>query len=80
MTALISFSDDGTATALHTDIIPLQSLGTCRIRRASWIDFNEVTQEWEVRFDPHATQPEFSDPSRAACLAWEHDYFLKSLL
>jgi hypothetical protein len=71
----ITFHSDATASCLHTDAIPLQSLGHCRTRRASWIDFNEHTQEWEVRFDPHATTAEYSNPSRQDCLNWERNYF-----
>jgi len=75
----ITFHADATATCLHTDAIPLQSLGHCRFPKASWIDFNEHTQEWEVRFDPHAATAEYSHPSRQACLDWEIEYFNKSL-
>jgi hypothetical protein len=71
----ITFHEDGTATTLWTDHIPLADLGQCRVRRASWIDWNEHTQRWEVRFDPHADDPVFSDPSREACLAWENWHF-----
>jgi hypothetical protein len=71
----ITFSPDATASCLHTDAIALQELGYCRTSRASWIDFNENTQEWEVRFDPHAGAAEYSHPSRQACLDWEREYF-----
>jgi hypothetical protein len=70
---VITFPEDGTATTLWTDHIPLADLGHCRVRRASWIDWNEHTQRWEVRFDPHADDPVFSDPSREVCLAWENE-------
>ena len=73
----ITFSPHATATCLHTDAIPLQSLGHCRTERASWIDFHEHTQEWEVRFDPHAPTAEYSHPSRQACLDWERNHFDK---
>lgn len=75
----ITFHPDATASCLHSDAIPLQSLGHCRTRRASWIDFNEHTQEWEVRLDPHAATPIHTHPSREACLAWERRYFEKVL-
>ncbi|MEA3207656.1 MAG: hypothetical protein QOE70_713 [Chthoniobacter sp.] len=70
---VLTFSAEGTCTTLWTDKLPLAELGTMRMRRASWIDFNEHTQGWEVRFDPHAADFVFSDPSREACLAWEHE-------
>ncbi|MGB8166153.1 MAG: hypothetical protein WCF18_01595 [Chthoniobacteraceae bacterium] len=70
---VITFPEDGTATTLWTDHIPLADLGHCRVRRASWIDWNEHRQRWEVRFDPHADDPVFSDSSREKCLAWENE-------
>ena len=73
----LTFSPDATATCLHTDAIPLQDIGHCRTRRASWIDFHEGTQEWEVRFDPHAATAAYSHPSRQACLDWERTRFDK---
>lgn len=76
----ITFSPDGTAECLHTDAIPLQSLGHCRTRRASWIDWHEAAQHWEVRLDPHADDPVFTHPSREACLKWERHYFENSVL
>jgi hypothetical protein len=76
----ITFHPDGTATTLHTDLIPLQDLGHCRTRRVSWIDFNEHTQQWEVRFDPHAADPVFTHTSRQECILWEHHYFLEQSL
>jgi hypothetical protein len=75
----ITFHSDASASCLHTDAIPLQSIGHCRTHRASWIDFNENTQEWEVRFDPGDAPVAFSHPSRQTCLDWEREYFDKSL-
>jgi len=69
----ITFKPDGTARTLWTDSLPLRELGTLSIRRASWIDFNEHTQEWEVRFDPHADDPVFTNATRSECIRWEHD-------
>lgn len=69
----LTFPPDGPATCLYSDLIPLTTLGTLTVRRASWIDWNERTQEWEVRFGPHDDHPVFSDPSRTACIAWEHE-------
>jgi len=74
MTHVLTFENDGTAHTLRTDAFPLTELGNLRVRRASWIDWNEHTQRWEVRVDPHADDPVFSDPSREACLAWEHEH------
>lgn len=68
---VLTFDDDGTASTLWTDKLPLAELGRLTVTRASWIDWNPETQEWEVRFDPDGNVV-FSDPSRTACLAWEN--------
>ena len=67
----LTFPTDGTATCLYTDLIPLTDLGNLSVRRASWIDFNEHSQHWEVRFGPHDDDPVFTHSSREVCLAWE---------
>ena len=48
MNHVITFDDDGTANTLWTDKLPLAELGTMKVKRASWIDFNEGTQKWEI--------------------------------
>lgn len=83
----IDFSPtDGTARCLHSDLIPLQSIGTLTVRRASSVEFNEQTQQWEVHHAtkrvqvtvfPPKTWPVilFKNPSRQACLDWEEQHF-----
>ena len=78
MTHAITFHEDGTATALHTDAIPLQSLGALKVSRASTIEFNEADQLWEVRIENKiggSNAVYFRDASREVCLSWEHSYF-----
>lgn len=70
--ASITFRADGSAACLHTDLIPLHTLGALSITRASTIEFNDVAQEWEVRLSSSPDRVAFADVSRAACLAWEH--------
>ena len=76
---IIDFSPtDGTARCLHSDLIPLQSIGTLTVRRASMVEFREDIQEWIVRtpktiFKPSRTL--FHSPSRAECLEWEELHF-----
>lgn len=75
MNAIITFNEDGTCSALWTEAIPLHELGSMKIERASNIEFNDLTQEWEVsyinpRFANHCGVV-YSNPSRAACIAWE---------
>ena len=76
----IDFSPTGgTARCLHSDLIPLQSIGTLTVRRASSVEFNEQTQQWEVwpasaDYDT-AAKVLFASPSRADCLLWEENNF-----
>jgi hypothetical protein len=64
---------NGTARALWTDAVDLRELGPCTVERASTVDFNFLTQEWEVRIQSdHA--PLFAHSDRSTCLQWEHDH------
>lgn len=69
MTTAILFNPDGTAQCLWTDALPLHELGRLEITRATNIEFNNTTQQWEVR-DPRG-KVRFIAKSRAACLEWE---------
>jgi hypothetical protein len=75
----LTFHDNGTATGLWGEDIPLGGLGELSVRRASTIEFNDISQEWEVRLiDPTTQLPGevmFSNASRQACITWEHKYF-----
>ena len=73
MNPVLTFDPDGHGHCLHTDAIPLQSIGTLHVERATSIEFNPATQEWDVTDARGAIL--FSDASRARCLAWEHQRF-----
>ena len=73
MNPVLTFEADGTGHCLHTDAIPLQSLGTLYIKRATNIEFNPATQQWEVRDADGAIL--FANPSRSRCLEWEVNLF-----
>ena len=73
MNPVLTFDAQGTVQCLHTDVIPLQSLGTMEVHRASTLEFNPATQQWEVR--DNGGQVLFSDPSRSCCLGWELAHF-----
>ena len=73
MNPVLTFDVDGVVRCLHTDAIPLQSLGTLEVQRASTIEFNPAVQQWEVKDATGLTL--HSDPSRSCCLAWELDRF-----
>jgi len=41
------------------------------IRRASTVEFNAHSQQWEVRFTEQPDQVVFTHPSRGECIKWE---------
>jgi hypothetical protein len=72
-TPAIIFDPAGNGHCLFTELIDLFALGTLDIHRASSIEFNNVTQLWELKDTAGGLL--FSDPSRSACLDWEHQHF-----
>jgi hypothetical protein len=82
---VIRFEQDGTGHCLYSEAIDLASIGSLEITRASTIEFNDFAQEWEVwvhtpQCPPDAQVCAYRSPSRAACLAWEHDFFNRQLM
>ena len=73
MNPVLTFELDGVVRCLHTDAIPLQSLGTLTVKRATTIEFNASTQQWEVK--DAAGVILFTNSSRSRCLAWEVERF-----
>jgi hypothetical protein len=73
MNPVLTFETDGVVRCLHTDAIPLQSIGTLMVQRATTIEFNPTTQQWEVKDAAGAIL--HSHPSRSRCLAWEVEHF-----
>ena len=73
MNPVLTFDANGIGHCLHTDAIPLQSLGVLEISRATSIEFNPATQQWEVKANDGTIL--FADPSRSCCLMWEHERF-----
>ena len=73
ITTVLKFDPTGNGHGLFTEAIDLSSLGALEIVRASSIEFNNITQQWEVT----SAEGEllFSHTSRQACLDWEHQYF-----
>jgi hypothetical protein len=68
----IQFNPDGTAHCLWTDAISLHQLGRLEITRASQIEFNNLTQQWEVI--DRKGRIRFFARSRSACLEWEEQH------
>jgi hypothetical protein len=67
----LRFDPGGHIGCLYTEAIDLRALGRLQVVRATDIRFNPTIQQWDV----HAADTGrllHSDPSREACLAWEH--------
>mgnify|MGYP001057883677 FL=1 len=73
---MIHFAPDGSGAGLYTELIDLREIGSLEVVRASEIEFNETTQQWEV-FDYNGSRV-FTDPSRETCLRWERQHFNQS--
>ena len=69
MNITIAFNSDGTAQCLWTEALPLHELGRLEITRASNIEFNNTTQQWEV--SDQKGRVRFFARSRSVCLEWE---------
>jgi len=72
-TPVLKFDANGNGHCLYTEAIDLSSLGAMEIVRASRIEFNNRSQQWEVRNAENVLL--FTDASRQTCLDWEQQYF-----
>jgi uncharacterized protein (DUF1919 family) len=70
---ILTIEPGGIVTGLYTETIPLGELGALHIERLTTIEFNEATQQWDVK--DRAGEQLFADPSRVRCLEWEHEHF-----
>jgi len=73
VTVEITFAPDGLGRCLYTEIVDLQALGRLEIRRASYVEFSNRSQLWEVRLEDGRTL--YQSPSREDCLEWEREHF-----
>lgn len=73
MTVEILFTPEGQGRCLYTEAIDLQALGRLEIRRASFVEFSNSSQLWEVRLEDGRTL--YQSPSREDCLEWEREHF-----
>ena len=71
--SVIRFDKEGTGHCLYTEAVDLSTIGPLQIARATSIEFNHGSQEWEVR----GLEGEllFSNHSRNVCLDWEQQHF-----
>ncbi|MCB1064705.1 MAG: hypothetical protein KDN20_17525 [Verrucomicrobiae bacterium] len=70
---VLHFNPDGTGAGLYTEVIDLKEIGVLDVNRASNVEFNADTQQWEV-FDFTGCRV-FTDPARETCLLWERRFF-----
>jgi hypothetical protein len=68
----LTFGVNGTGRCLYSKLIDLERLGDLHITRSSNIEFNNQTQQWEVK--TLEGEVLFIHPSRSACLVWEHEH------
>ena len=71
--AVLRFGPDGTGHGLYTEAIDLNRIGRLHIERASHVEFDDATQQWQV-IDTRGRRLH-QDVSRRACLWWEHSHF-----
>lgn len=69
MNTTISFYPDGTAQCLWTEALPLHEIGRLEIHRATNLEFNNTTQQQELK--DRRGRVRFIAKSRSACLEWE---------
>jgi hypothetical protein len=80
MNAVIDFAPDGSVRCLYSELLPLSELGQLEVSRASNVEFNAQSQEWEVRLASEPGRVAFSHQSRSTCIAWEVETINNQLL
>jgi hypothetical protein len=70
MNIVFKINNQGDISCLWTEALPLVELGRMEINRASAVEFNADSQQWEVRLEG-SNKVDFSHPSRAVCIGWE---------
>lgn len=81
ISALLTMDESsGDIECLWTDELPLEALGSLKVRRASSIEFNEQMQQWEVRLAENPNVVVFTHPLRMVCVNWEIETINRQLL
>ena len=75
--SVIDFTGQGQAKCLYTEAVDLRELGRLHCERASVVEFNDKSQQWEVA-EPGKEKVLFAHPSRARCLEWERRNLMPS--
>jgi hypothetical protein len=70
---VLTFDKKGNGHCLYGELVDLRAIGTLSCRRASHIEFDEETQQWQA-LSPDRQTVLFHDPLRTVCEDWEHDH------
>jgi hypothetical protein len=70
MSHSLRFDPTGRIDCFYTEAIDLREIGKLKVVRATCIEFNSASQEWEVKAAGDGMLL-FSHPSRETCLRWE---------
>jgi hypothetical protein len=72
----VKVAPNGDVTAIHNDILRLDTLGKLKVSRLSTVEFNNETQNWEVR-DAETQNLLHTNKRRDKALEWEADYYAR---
>lgn len=78
MEAVFSIEPSGVIRCLWNELFPLRELGTLDVQRASSIEFNPASGQWDVRWTG-SDAVVFSHGSRDKCIEWEQEQFNERL-
>jgi len=71
MIPIIEINEEGNISTLYNDCVDLYSIGTItHVRRASFIEFNETKQYWEV-INAKTKEIVYQNKIREKCIEWE---------
>ena len=73
MRVTLTVNPQGQIGCLYTEAIDLAALGKLEIKRATNIEFNHNTQQWEVH--DISGKVLYGHRSRNTCLRWEQKHF-----
>lgn len=68
---ILTFAPDGIGRCVYSEDLDLSAIGSLAPKRASTVEFNVTTQQWEVRLCSEPDRVAFSHTSRAECIRWE---------